>query len=355
MKKYKQQDISSGVIKCVTCEEIKSLDNFYLYRGYYNYTCKGCYKEKHKKNYTKVEKAVKVFSFIVCNKCGVEKPVGNYLKTPNGYYIKKCKECRCVKSTKIRPQRNDGYKTCGKCKLDLLTTEFYKSNGRPKGPCKKCRKEINRVFQRKWLDTKEGRLKSRESSKRYTSKLKELRKPIIEEKKRLKELLLVEKENRRLERERKRERKKEEILIKRLEYNKLKEYWKTDEWKVIKKQKDSEKHYANWKRKWETDELFSTKVRIRNLVRNTFRKSGYSKPSEGTEKILGCSFDELKSHLESKFVDGMNWENRGEWHIDHIIPLSSANTKEELIGLSHYSNLQPLWAEDNMKKGDKIF
>ena len=50
----------------------------------------------------------------------------------------------------------------------------------------------------------------------------------------------------------------------------------------------------------------------------------------------------------------MNWDNRSEWHIDHIVPLSSANTEEELIRLCHYTNLQPLWAEDNLKKGGKL-
>jgi hypothetical protein len=50
----------------------------------------------------------------------------------------------------------------------------------------------------------------------------------------------------------------------------------------------------------------------------------------------------------------MNWDNKEFWHIDHIIPLSSAKDKEELIKLCHYSNLQPLWAEDNYKKRGKV-
>jgi hypothetical protein len=50
----------------------------------------------------------------------------------------------------------------------------------------------------------------------------------------------------------------------------------------------------------------------------------------------------------------MNWSNRKEWHIDHIIPLSSAKTEEELLKLFHYTNLQPLWANDNIKKSNKI-
>jgi len=234
MKKYKQQDISSGVIKCMTCEEIKSLDNFYLHkRGYYHYTCKGCYKEKHKNNYTKVEK-VKVFSFIVCNKCGVEKPVGDYLKTSNGYYNKKCKECRCVKSTKIKPQRNDGYKTCGKCNLELPLTEYYYERGKPKGACKKCRVEITRVNHKKWRQTEDGKKKIKDSNKRYESKIVEGNRIIREEKKKvtdeLNRLKEVRKEERRLI--------KEQKLQKSLEWKKLMEYYKTDEWKEIKKEKD---------------------------------------------------------------------------------------------------------------------
>lgn len=70
---------------------------------------------------------------------------------------------------------------------------------------------------------------------------------------------------------------------------------------------------------------------------------------------LGCTAEELKIYLESKFQGGMSWENRTLWHIDHIIPLSSfnLNDKEEFKKACHYSNLQPLWAEDNLKKGNR--
>jgi hypothetical protein len=57
---------------------------------------------------------------------------------------------------------------------------------------------------------------------------------------------------------------------------------------------------------------------------------------------------------EEKFTEGMSWDNKNEWHIDHIIPLSSAQTEEELYKLCHYTNLQPLWAEDNLRKSNKI-
>jgi hypothetical protein len=82
-----------------------------------------------------------------------------------------------------------------------------------------------------------------------------------------------------------------------------------------------------------------------------------SKKDRKTFDIIGCTTQFLKEHLENQFVGDMNWNNHGlfGWHIDHIIPLSSAKTEEELYKLCHYSNLQPLWAEDNLKKSNKIF
>lgn len=73
---------------------------------------------------------------------------------------------------------------------------------------------------------------------------------------------------------------------------------------------------------------------------------------------LCCSIAELKQHLESKFKDGMTWQNWtiDGWHIDHIKPLASFDltNREQFLEACHYTNLQPLWAMDNYKKGDKI-
>ena len=74
-----------------------------------------------------------------------------------------------------------------------------------------------------------------------------------------------------------------------------------------------------------------------------------------TFDIVGCSPEFLKEYFEKQFTEGMSWELMGQHiHIDHIIPLSSANTEEEMYELCHYTNLQPLWAKDNLKKGNKI-
>lgn len=73
-------------------------------------------------------------------------------------------------------------------------------------------------------------------------------------------------------------------------------------------------------------------------------------------KDLGCTVEQLKTYLESKFQDGMSWDNYGSWHIDHIKPLSKFDLtkKKELLKACHYTNLQPLWAEDNLSKGSKF-
>ena len=75
-----------------------------------------------------------------------------------------------------------------------------------------------------------------------------------------------------------------------------------------------------------------------------------------TFDIIGCTPPELKDYLEKQFVNGMSWDNYGYygWHIDHIIPLSSAKTEEEIYKLCRYTNLQPLWAEDNLAKSNKL-
>ena len=67
----------------------------------------------------------------------------------------------------------------------------------------------------------------------------------------------------------------------------------------------------------------------------------------------GCSIDFLVKHIEKQFKNGMNWENRNKWHIDHIKPCANfdlTDTKQQLECF-HYTNLQPLWAVENMKKG----
>lgn len=100
------------------------------------------------------------------------------------------------------------------------------------------------------------------------------------------------------------------------------------------------------------DSIFKMTRNIRSLIRASFKRAVNSKykKSKKTEEILGCSIDYFLTYISSKFKEGMTFDNHGEWHIDHIIPISTAKTEVEIIKLNHYTNLQPLWAKDNLIK-----
>jgi hypothetical protein len=118
------------------------------------------------------------------------------------------------------------------------------------------------------------------------------------------------------------------------------------------------------KEKRKNDPLFSIASTLRNNIRNSFLKCGFDK-SKKTEEIIGCSFEEFQIYLESKFEIWMNWENKGKyngefnygWDIDHIKPISSAKTEDEVIRLNHYTNLQPLCSKINrdIKKDSETY
>lgn len=103
------------------------------------------------------------------------------------------------------------------------------------------------------------------------------------------------------------------------------------------------------KRRYSEETLYKLTIISRSNIKRYIKNKKCS-----SSDIIGCSPLELKIHLENQFKDGMTWDNHGEWHIDHVVPLSSANTEDELISLNHYTNLQPLWAFENMSKGSKV-
>lgn len=152
----------------------------------------------------------------------------------------------------------------------------------------------------------------------------------------------------------------------KLSYEKRKDYMKTYNEKNADKVRENKRRYEQKNREFlrekrkknisyreKTDPVFYLKKIMRKRLYDFLKTNSITK-NKKTFEAIGCSPEFLKEHLEKQFKDGMTWENKGKWHIDHIIPLSSANTEEELYKLCHYSNLQPLWAEENLKKGNKI-
>lgn len=116
------------------------------------------------------------------------------------------------------------------------------------------------------------------------------------------------------------------------------------------------REYVN--KRLSSDSLYKLKTILRGRIKDFIRKNGCTKRGSTSEIILGTSYELVRIYIESKFVEGMTWGNHGfgknKWHIDHIIPLSSANTEEEVHRLFHYTNLQPLWAIDNLRKSNKM-
>ena len=102
------------------------------------------------------------------------------------------------------------------------------------------------------------------------------------------------------------------------------------------------------------DPLFKLKYSIKRTIKNGIKRKNFKKKSQ-TIEILGCSFDEFKIYLESKFEPWMSWDNYGKyngefqhgWDIDHVIPLNEAKNEDDVVKLCHYKNLQPLCSKEN--------
>lgn len=137
-----------------------------------------------------------------------------------------------------------------------------------------------------------------------------------------------------------------------------KEYVKNNQDKISEYKKkyysENKSYFLNWEReKRKIDPIFKLSGNMRKRINSFVKLIKFTKKTK-TFDLVGCNPISLKDYLEKKFTEGMSWENYGEWHIDHIIPLSSAKTEDEVYKLCHYTNLQPLWAIDNLKKGSKL-
>lgn len=134
--------------------------------------------------------------------------------------------------------------------------------------------------------------------------------------------------------------------------DKMKEYLKVyrEYYKPIRNAKEKERLAS--------DPMYALKKRLRNNILAYVKQSGHKKQCS-TSEILGCSFDDFKTYFESKFTEGMTWDlfcSSGSIHIDHIIPVDAfdLSNEEEIKKCFHYTNLQPLWKLDNLKKSNKI-
>jgi hypothetical protein len=120
---------------------------------------------------------------------------------------------------------------------------------------------------------------------------------------------------------------------------------RTVEWG--KQNKEKRKQYRN---KWNEKPKNKVIKRLRTRMYHALVGNCKSAP---TMELIGCSPDILREHLESQFQEGMSWDNYGEWHVDHIKPVSSFDMSDDgqQKECFNYTNLQPLWASENLSKG----
>jgi DNA repair exonuclease SbcCD ATPase subunit len=291
-------------------------------------------------------------------------------------------------------------KVCSKCNIEKEFTEFYKDRSRRDGyrsQCKKCAKQYrieNREQLKEW--EKQYRIENKEKIKEWQKQYRIENEEKIKEWQKQYRIENKEKINARRRTEKWREKNKDQI----------KQYWINNKEKIKECQKqyriknreqlkDQKKQYyiknkeqikqyyiknkeqiKEWQKQYQkkrkqSDIMFKLKNTLRVLVVMSLK--GYTKKSR-TYEILGCSYEEFKNHIESQWEEWMDWDNHGSyngkekdgWDLDHVIPLASVNTEEEIIKLNHYTNFQPLCSHinryvkkdlldwDNLSKGSKI-
>lgn len=264
-------------------------------------------------------------------------------------------------------------KKCSKCKIEKTFDCFYKSKKEKFGltnSCKECQRKIyllnreqkktyNKEYREKNKDTlkqkkseyyhntkdinSESRKISRDKNKykkaEYDKEYKKKNKEIISLKRK------VYSDNR----------KEEKSVYDRLYRDKNKEKLAENHKKYAQEHRQERRNYLNNLRKNNLNHKIAgnLRTRLRIALKNNSKKGS-------AVSDLGCSIEEFKSYLETLWKPGMNWDNwgrgRDKWHIDHIIPLSriDLSNREEFLKACNYSNMQPLWAIENHRKGNRI-
>jgi len=148
--------------------------------------------------------------------------------------------------------------------------------------------------------------------------------------------------------------KEKDLAYKREHYYNNKEYYanKHREYRDKNKDRIREYHTKYCAKRRSSDPMYRLVSGIRSRISNIC-SSMKNKKNWKTFDAIGCNREDFKLYIESFFVSGMSWDNYGEWHIDHIKPLCTAKTEEDVFTLNHYTNLRPMWWFDNLAKGGK--
>ena len=292
----------------------------------------------------------------ICSKCGISKSIDDFHKDKKGRNGRssRCKECakrhvklwarkkfheRYEEATQKRQKSAEllaqGMKQCSKCSEVKPTSEYFSDPRKKDGlyaKCKTCHIEITRDW-----DARNPQKKAeiaRASKERNRETINELKR----------ERWKNDKEHR-----------EKELAISRS--------WKksnADRVQKYRKQygsKPEKKEHRNHLRRERltTDPAYKLETNLRRRVIKALKGEAKSKR---TMELIGCDHAKLIAHIESQFDKEMSWENYGYkgWHLDHIIPCAAFDLTdpEQQKACFHYTNLQPLWGEENLAKGDTL-
>lgn len=237
-----------------------------------------------------------------CRACGVDYPLDGFYssKVNKDGRVSYCKECYKRKVNAYSQQRNfppkmEGMKMCRTCKLEFPVVVFGINHHLVDGRNSECKACVSKRIKDKNKD------KMRVSNKRWKDKNKQ---------------------------------------------------------KLLQYQRAWQAQNKDWMRRWKkehykNDENYKIACLLRGRILHALK--GNAKHAS-TMELLGCSIEELKRYFEVRFVQGMSWQNHGEWHLDHIVPcaafdLTSVDGQRKCF---YYTNLQPLWAHDNLVKSAKV-
>lgn len=145
-------------------------------------------------------------------------------------------------------------------------------------------------------------------------------------------------------------------MIARARANRPKENARIAAWRKTMTPKQIANRRQRERERMQTDVAHALTVRMRGRINVALKNQAAGKRRVTTIQYLGCTIKELMAHLESQFLPGMSWKNRSLWHIDHKHPCAAFDLTDpaQQLACFHFSNLQPLWARDNIRKGAKI-
>ena len=322
--------------QCKVCENeikrqwaIKNKEKVILSRKKYEANNKELIKARREKYNLKRRNIVyDLTSFQVCTKCNISKPLTDYAyNNKSNYYDKMCKSCKCEYAKEYRKNNKEKI---------ALRDKLYRENN----------KERLAEKQKQYYEENKDKVSLR--SKKWREKNREeilLKKKIYREEHK-EEIALQQKEYR--------ENNKETIALQHKEYREnnpqVMKKWRKENKPMINKNR--REYYA---KRTSSDPIYKLSLQVRNLIYSSFKRKKYVK-NKHTYDIIGLEADDFYNYLLQTFKDnyGYDWDGKEEIHIDHIIPLSSAKTEEEVIKLCHYSNLQLLKADDNIEKKAKL-